>query len=97
MVLVQEWNDKKVGDGIVIEEDGRKIRLIKKHAWRNVISRKGYSKGVHSWIFEFGDGKCGCTYTGYDCMIVCFGNCPWPPEFEYSENHGSPRNFLTLS
>ena len=51
-----KWNDQAKGEGIVVEENGRKVRLTVNETWRNVVSAQGFSNGVHSWIVELGEG-----------------------------------------
>ena len=67
-----KWNKKTKGKGLIVEENGTKVRMTLDHTWRNIISEKGYSKGIHEWIFEFGRGDEGSGYGsgGWWCSVV---------------------------
>ena len=65
-----KWNDETKPSGLIIEENGIKVRMTQNHDFRNVVSTKGYSQGVHAWILEFGQG-CHCGFAGWNIRVVC--------------------------
>ena len=49
-----KWDEKKKGDPLVIEDNGKKVRNTSKSFDRsNVVGVAGFSKGIHEWILEF--------------------------------------------
>ena len=65
---------KEKYDGVIFEEDDRKFQIIEPVQGQDgvaVISRQGYSTGVHSWIIEFGPGI-DDYFNGWFTYVVWF-------------------------